>query len=251
MQQDVRFTCTALSQPNKQGILPKDEFGYRTMPIGALNAFNSVGDYYPYEAARNLFEKSSSFMRRVQSRCLKSEEGHPKPLPGQSEDSFIQRVMSIDEARVCAHIAEIYLDFNSLKDSSGRPIVAIMGKIKPAGAFGPPLEESFNNPREDVCFSVRAFTDNKRVAGIVQRNLIEIVTFDRVTEPGINTSRKFMSPALEAYSEAVFSKEAIDRSISSKPSGISMESATLSPDELYRSLGWETSNFEPPKYLGW
>ena len=60
-----------------------------------------------------------------------------------------------------------------------------------------------------------------------------------------------MSPALEAYSEAVFSKEAIDRSISSKPSGISMESATLSPYELYRSLGWETSNFEPPKYLGW
>ena len=189
LQQNVRFTCSVLNGTGKAGKLPRDEFGYYTQPIGGLNVFNSAGDYYPYESAKHLFQSSSAFMRRINSGCLKSEEGHPKPLPGQSMESFAQRVMSIDEKNVCAHIAEVYLDFDNVKDKNGKPIIAIMGKVKPSGPYGAALEESFNNPKEEVCFSIRAFTDDVRIAGIKQRNLLEVVTFDHVTEPGISSAR--------------------------------------------------------------
>ncbi len=251
MEPNVRFTCTALSRSNKKGILTRDEDGYYTTPIGALNTFNSMGEYYPYEGAKELFTSSGAFMRRIQTGCLKSEEGHPKPLPGQSMESFIQRVLQIDEKNVCAHIAEIYLDFNSLKDSAGRPIVAIMGKVKPAGPHAAAMEASFNNPKEDVCFSIRAFTDDKKVAGINQRTLIEVVTFDRVTEPGINTSRKYMAPALESRNEVLFTREALVSSTKLIPSGLAMESGGLSPYELFKKLGWETNALKEPSYLKW
>ena len=32
----VRFECTSLRGTNKKGLLPKDENGYRWMPIGGL-----------------------------------------------------------------------------------------------------------------------------------------------------------------------------------------------------------------------
>ncbi len=251
MEPNVRFTCTALSRSAKKGILTRDDDGYYTTPIGALNTFNSAGEYYPYEGAKELFTSSGAFMRRIQTGCLKSEEGHPKPLPGQSMESFIERVFRIDEKNVCAHIAEIYLDFNSLKDAAGRPIVAIMGKVKPAGPHAAALEASFNNAKEDVCFSIRAFTDDKKVAGINQRTLIEVVTFDRVTEPGINTSRKFMAPALESRNEVLFTREALVNSSKSKPTNLSMESGGLSPYELFKKLGWETSALKEPSYMKW
>ena len=251
MEPNVRFTCTALSRSAKKGVLACDDDGYYTTPIGALNTFNSAGEYYPYESAKGLFTSSGAFMRRIQSGCLKSEEGHPKPLPGQSMESFVQRVLQIDEKNVCAHIAEIYLDFNSLKDGVGRPIVAIMGKVKPAGPHAAALEASFKNPKEDVCFSIRAFTDDKRVAGINQRTLIEVVTFDRVTEPGINTSRKFMSPSLESHNEVLFTREALIASTKGMPSNLSMESGGLSPYELFKKLGWEADHLKEPSYLKW
>ena len=257
MIQNVRFTCSTLTGSGKAGILPKDEFGYYTQPIGGLNCFNSAGEYYPYQAAKQLFEQSSSFMRRVSTGCLKSEEGHPKPPPGfnprdeKQMDSFANRVMSIDEKNVCAHIAEVYLDFDNVKDRTGKPIIAIMGKIKPAGPHGMALEESYNNPKEEVCFSIRAFTRDTRVAGINQRCLVDVVTFDRVTEPGIATSRKYFSPALECLSEARFTKDNVLNAL--KPiEGMAMESGgIIMPTDLFKVMGWDTDLLQEPKYLKW
>lgn len=249
-QPNVRFSCTTLAGTNKQGKLPKDEFGYYVMPIGGLNCFNSMGEYYTYEGAKQLFETSSAFMRRVQTGCLKSEEGHPKPLPGMSRDQFAQRVMSIDEKNVCAHIAEIYLDFNNVRDKSGKPIIAIMGKIKPAGPHGPALEESFNNPKEEVCFSIRAFTDDQMVRGVTHRSLVEVVTFDHVGEPGIHTSKKFFSPALEEMSSTRFEKEDIVKA-TTPISGFALESSLMVPQQLFKSMGWDTSHMQEPNYLKW
>ena len=251
MQPKVFFSCTALAGTQKNGILNKDENGYRTMPIGGLNCFNSAGQYYPYEAAKNLFESSSSFMRRVSTGCLKAEEGHPKPAPQQSETDFANRIRRIEETRVCAHIAEVYLDFNSLRDDKGRPIVAIMGKVAPSGPFGEALEKSFNNPKEDVCFSIRSFTENKYIAGVLQKEIAEIITFDRVTEPGIYTSRKFKAPSLESLNEMSFTKETLENSTKIHYSNVSLENNILSTYALFKSLGWDTSHLEAPKFMKW
>lgn len=250
MNNQVRFTCTALAGSGKKGILPKDEFGYYIQPIGALNCFNSAGEYYVYEGAKQLFQQSSSFMRRVSSGCLKAEQGHPKKLPGQTDDSFAARVMTIDPTNVCAAIGEVFLDFNNVKGADGKPVIAIMGKIKPSGPFAAAMEASFENPKEDVCFSVRAFTSDSRIGGINQRTLVEVVTFDYVVECGIPTSRKYCSPALEEYSQTHFSKEAMVKATTPTP-GIAMESSVINPESLFQLMGWNTEHLLTPSYFKW
>ena len=66
----IRFSCTSLQGTNKKGILTKDEHGYYSQPIGGLNVMNSAGMYYTYQGAKNLFEESSAFMRRVRRGAL-------------------------------------------------------------------------------------------------------------------------------------------------------------------------------------
>jgi hypothetical protein len=248
---NVVFTNTALKNTGKQGVLPKDSDGYYTMPVGGLNTWNSSGSWYSHEGAKDLFKSSSSFMRRVSSGCLKGEYGHPKMMPGQSMDDFANRVMQIDEKNVCAHFESIWLDFDKVKDDLGRPVVAIMAKVAPCGPMGPALAKSFENPKEDVCFSIRAFTEDVRINGVQHRNLKEIVVWDFVNEPGINVARKYKAPALESYGEMSFTKADIVASIPKSVSGMAMESAQAPGLRLLRALGWEFDDKAAPSYLKW
>jgi hypothetical protein len=165
-------------------------------------------------------------------------------------EEFANRVLRIDEKNVCAHISEVYLDFNNVRDRNGRPIIAIMGKVKPAGPHGPALEESFNNPREEVCFSIRAFTVDEKIAGIKQRNISEVVTFDHVTEPGIAQARKYYAPALESLCESNFTREAMVSAVKPIP-GLALESNVMTPHHLFKVMGWDSTFLEEPKYLKW
>lgn len=178
--QRIGFSCTTLNGTNKAGKLLPDENGYYTMPVGGLNVFNSAGQFYTYERAKWLFESSSAFMRRVSTGCLKGECGHPKPTQGQSQDSYLQRVMTVDEKNVAAHFSDIWLDLDNVKDSNGKPVIAIMAKLTPSGPMGPALQKSLDNPKEEVCFSIRAFTEDQNLGGVIQRTLKEIITFDWV-----------------------------------------------------------------------
>lgn len=260
----LRFQCTALSAGQK-GILKKDENGYREIVVGGLNVYNSMGDYYPYEGVQELFAPNSSLLRRITTGCLKAEEGHPKFLPGMTEDQYAERVMSIEETRVCAHIAEIKLDFNSVSDDAGRPVIAIIASIRGAGPFGDSLEKSLDNPKENVCFSIRALTENVRMAGVTNRYIRQIITWDRVTEPGISIAKKFNSPALESISHKVAKIDTlVDTDISTKAfrdvfdrrrriyeqTGISTESAGfMSCDELFSAFRWSIDKRQLPDCL--
>ena len=115
-------------------------------------------------------------------------------------DDYVRRIMTIDEKSVCVQFRRIWLDDRSIKDSAGRPVVAIMAELKPVGPYGEALAKSLANPHEDVCFSIRAFTDDRRVLGVNNRNLVEVITWDYVTEPGIGFARKYKAPALESFS---------------------------------------------------
>ena len=166
MSNSVRFACTSLAGTNKVGNLKKDENGYYEVVVGALNVFNSAGQFYVYEQAKQLFESSSQLMRRVSRGSLRGEYGHPKMLPGMSNEQFANRVMSIHEENTCCHHKEITLDFDRVKDDQGKPVIAIISKVFPSGPMGAALERSLNNPNENVCFSIRAFTDDYRDGGI-------------------------------------------------------------------------------------
>lgn len=251
--QKIGFSCTTLNGTGKQGILPKDDQGYYTTVVGGLSVFNSSGDFYPYEAAKELFTSSSALMRRVKTGCLKGEYGHPKMTPGMSMEQFAQRVMTIDEKQTCVHFSEIWLDFDKVKDQAGKPIIAMMAKITPSGPFGPALEKSLNNPKEEVCFSIRAFTEDVRIGGIKHRQLREVVSYDLVLEGGIYSAKKFLSPTLESFNEKEFTKDELLTAVTpaKNEAGIAMESSIISAEGLFKTLGWEFTPGNKPSFLNW
>jgi len=247
----VRFTCTAVPL-NKKGILTPDEKGYYTHPLGALNVFNSMGEYYTYEGARELFESSSSFMRKVTLGQLYGENGHPEWPKGMSENDFLRRYLKIEESRTCAHFSEIWIDFDGVKDEVGNPIIAIMGKVTPSGELAYVLDNDIKNPNINTCFSIRAFTDDKAVGGITHRRLTSVVTFDKVPSPGIRSAQKFASPALESFSEKV-NKSSFMPLISRQPqlSGqhvMSTEADRSFALEVFQQLGFNVDHGDLPTW---
>lgn len=248
----IRFACSALAGTNKVGTLKKDDNGYYELVVGALNVYNSAGQYYVYEEAKNLFTSSSQLQRRISRGSLRGEYGHPKILPGMTNDQFANRVMSIYEENVCCHHKEITIDFDRVKDSNGKPVIAIISKVFPSGPMGPALEKSLNNKNENVAFSIRAFTDDYREGGITKRVLKNIVTWDLVNEPGLAVAEKFQAPALESDG-FVFSRGEIERSVNLSTShGIATESSLITAKELFRIMNWE-DNFsnKKPSYIQW
>lgn len=224
---NIHFTATKLNGTGKAGILPADSNGYYTMPIGGLNVANSIGEIYIADGARELFESSSVFMRRVKSGCLKGESGHPKRTPGMSMDEYYNRIIRIEETNVAAHFAEIWLDESFGRNNpqlNNKDIIAIMAKVKPAGPNGPSLKESFDNPKEEVCFSIRALTQDYYNRGKTYRVLKQIITFDNVTEPGINFAKKWNSPSLESIADFIIKKENVENTVNSISNEVALES---------------------------
>lgn len=251
----VRFACTSLAGVNKAGTLKKDAQGYYEVVVGALNIFNSAGQYYVYERTQELFKGSSQLMRRVNRGALRGEYGHPKKLPGMTNDQFANRVMSIYEENVCCHFRDITLDFERVKDENGKPVIAIVAWVTPSGPNGPALQKSLDNPNENVCFSIRAFTDDYREGMVYKRLLRTIVTWDYVNEPGISVAEKFKAPSLEDCYDQSFSRGEIERAVRQPAmSGVATESVMLTAEELFTSMGWAPAIHaanNKPSYLNW
>lgn len=250
--QDIRFACTALDGTNKVGVIPKDSDGYYDMIVGGLNMFNSAGQYYEYEGAKALFEGSSPFMRRVSRGALRGEVGHPKKRIGETDDQYLDRIYSIDEGNVCVHFKEIYLDFNSMKDTTGKPVIAIRAKLAPSGAKGDYLERQLQNKNENVCFSIRSLTQDKMNRGIYTRTIKHIVTFDNVNECGIAIANKYQAPSLESYHDQHVSEKQLRRVCENKVRmGVATESSTMMATELLKVMGWELPTQNKPAYANW
>lgn len=201
MAQVIKFSAARLQNAGKRGELKPDAEGYYDLVIGGLNSYNSAGEFYTLEGAKELFEKSSSFMRRVANGCLKGEVGHPKKATGMSMNEYVNRILTIDEGNICCHFKEIWLDMDYGKRTNNQRspnLVAIMAKVKPAGPKAASLEASLQNNSENVCFSIRALTKDYFVRGQCYRVLTNIVTFDNVVEPGIAIANKWDSPGLES-----------------------------------------------------
>ena len=233
----VMFTCTALAGTGKVGKLAADKDGYWTVPLGALNVFNSAQEYYPYEESKQLFEKSGLLMRRVEKGVLRGELGHPKKLPGMAIPEFMNRCAHIYEQNWCFHLNSIWLDHEAIKDQNGKAIVAVMGKAKGVGPYKSTFDESMNNNLENTCFSVRSFTDDYVRNGMVQKIVKEIVTWDLVNESGIMQATKYHAPTLESES-MIIQKSELDRAFSGTSAGLGMESGAMDITNLYSLMGW-------------
>lgn len=195
----IIFTSAKPNVNNKQ--LEKDSAGYYYITLGALNVFNSAGQFYTATGVKDMFEdKASTLMRRLKSAFLKSEVGHPKRLPGMSKNEFFNRNLRIEETNVCAHIRDLELvetnDDSGLGD--GSTVILVKGWIKPSGPKGDFLQKALDNPDENVAFSVRSFTQNSVVHGTMIKQIVQLVTYDFVTEPGISYATKNKTLGLES-----------------------------------------------------
>ncbi len=111
------------------------------------------------------------------------------------------------------------------------------------------LERSLKNKSENVCFSIRSFTDDYNDRGITKRILRTIVTWDMVNEPGLSVAEKFQSPALES-SDLILSRGSIERGMRQAAAiGVATESARMNADELYYAMGWEQP--AKPGFFNW
>jgi hypothetical protein len=249
----VVFACTSLTGVNKVGQLKQDENGYYPMVVGALNVFNSAGSFYTakQEVVDLLTNQSGSFQRRIQRGALRGELGHPKPPPRAlsaaeqrlRDEEFVRRNLSIYEERTCCTHMKIWLDYDSVKDKEGKSVISIMSLVKPSGELGHVLEKQLQNPHENVCFSIRSFTDNRVKFGIEERTLKEVITFDCVNEPGIAVAEKYFSPALESNYEMDMSRSLLESAIlQHRPAGISNESMVISAEALFNAIGYPLPN---------
>lgn len=198
---NVVFGCQALLGVNKGGHLKPDADGYYTVVLGALDFENSYGAVYPERSAIEILAASSSFMRRVKAGYCRGEYGHPKRIPGMDRNMWLHRIMVIEETRISHHISEVWVDKESVVHE-GKKVVAIMGKIKPCGPYGPALEASLQNPKENVAFSIRSITDDEYVQGRLYKHIVDIAGWDFVVEPGLSVANKYQCPSLEGLDVA-------------------------------------------------
>lgn len=238
----VEYGCTALMGTNKVGKLNKDENGYYEVLLGALDVYNSGQAWYPAtQRATSLFEDSSLLQRRIKDGSLRGEYGHPKRVPGQSMQDYLLRCMTIEETLQAFHIKSVRLDDSVVKGPDGRKVISIVAKILPSGPYGPALEKQLNNPEENVCFSIRALTDDRMVRGETHKELKQIVTWDYVNEPGLWTAKKWHAPTLECYSgdTMIITTDIVTSLATAQEQGkVSMESLVISLENLFESLGY-------------
>jgi hypothetical protein len=255
------LSCTALVGTNKAGTLKPDADGYYQVVLGALDVYNNTGAFYPEATARQLFQASSSLMRRIASGNLRGEYGHPTPEPGMSMDAFVARVRRIDEDRICMHIRKVWIDY-SFKNLKGQPIIAILGEIRPSGPRGPALKDQLENRFEDVCFSIRSLTHDFNSGGRLTKNFKMIVTWDYVNEPGLDVARKWNSPAMESLKEPVLAKQLEERFImpfqianmakTQGPNMLGMESnGGVSLEEMAEVMSEVEKETTPPAWMNW
>lgn len=232
----------------KIGTIKPDANGYREVVLGAMNVDNSAGAFYPLEPVKNLLLSNSSLMRRLKDRALRSEYGHPR-RNGMSPVEFLTRVLDIHEQSTCNHILKLELDEERIVDKTNNTkVAAIIGWITPSGPYGEALEKQFENPEENVCYSIRSITnDSTDSTGKVIKVIKEIVTWDYVNEPGISYAKKTYSPSLESRIQDEINLQSVNNDVDytifneetilaareySKTIGVSTESMSSLFDEL-------------------
>lgn len=256
----VRYSSTALLGVNKAGTLTANEHGYYDMILGGYDTNNHGGAYYATrndqgEDIEQVLAKSISLQRQVQNGNLRGEYGHPKMKPGMSAIDFRKRIMTVEETLVCAHFDEIRLEKN-FQARKGQVMTAVRGLVKPSGPYGDTLEKQIKNGKENVCFSVRALTNDILVGGRIVKKTAMIVNWDYVNEPGIGGAEKYSSPSLESVHDEVISPEFLIALANEEEMrrGIGLECAGPSAEEIAKAVGWGKliqNNGKLPRSFDW
>lgn len=203
-QQSLRYEGTILPQLGKKGIIKPDASGYYRVILGALNIHNSGNAYYDWESSKKVFDSSGDLMRRIKSNKCYSELGHPKREPTMTRDQYLQRILTIYETNVTNHIRMFDMVEEVTRAEGGKPVIVTYGEVKPFGPHGEIAEESLTSPDINTCFSIRSLTfDQRNSWGKLIKQIMEVVNWDLVLEPGIEIATKYDLPSMESLTRTV------------------------------------------------
>lgn len=199
----------------KKGIIPADEYGYRRCLAGGLNAYNASGSYYVAEGVIQLYTESSTLMRRIKKNALGCENGHPEWLPGMDKMDYVNRLLDIKQDRICGHISNIIIDYEFGQrnpDKVNKEFIGLFIDVKPAGELAHVLEAAFNNPKQNLAFSKRTLTHDRRVGQqrVLHKQIHTPITFDHVNEGGIVAADRQNAIGLESYAPQNIHTELVD-----------------------------------------
>lgn len=217
--------------------LKPDKDGYYTKIVGAVNTFNSRGEYYVGDNIDNFFGKGSSFVAQVKDVGLESEVEHPEFKEGMTLSKYIERNLVIDKNNVCALIKDIWISRENWKEKNAtNNLILIYAKLKPYGKRSDFLQNKLSN-KINVAHSIRSITMDNRTSFPYKKRLKKIITFDTVERPGIqyadvNHTMKFSNESESSVTidlkDDVTKGEVItslnDLIKSHQPSGLGLES---------------------------
>lgn len=248
----LSFNLKPVVGVKQTGLIKPDADGYRLVCIGGFEIENSVGDFYVIDRiVRSLFDASSELQRRADKGALRGEMEHPEPEPGDTPKSFMERMLHIEKNRESHTMRGLYLSDREVREQ-GRPVIATFAYVKPSGVYGHLLEQSFQDPYQNVAFSIRSISANKpRANGRLIRAVRKIVTYDWVTEGGIRIADKGWSPALESMRKSgnlAINRDMVMATQGSLAQGVAMESRRVNLQELVNLFGW---NATAEEVLNW
>ncbi|QAX96122.1 hypothetical protein [Vibrio phage vB_VmeM-Yong XC32] len=257
------YESTVLQTRNKVGKMAIDANGYREICLGAFNCMSEKGEFYRFtKELEAMFSPSSRLMQQIANGKLHGEVEHPYPVPGMTFGMFVSRVGRVANELVGHHIKSVRLEEG--KDDKGNRIIKVFGWVKGSGLYGPQLEKKFDNPEENVDFSIRTLTHPTTYEGGVPNKRIKlIVTWDQVNHGGIAVANKWDTPSMEgidasnegiwtpdkdepiAISEAALFKSEQEAKLLD---GIGMEGDDLVTSTMIRSaMGWEKVQLIDPR----
>lgn len=237
------YDCSLLAERKKNGDLKK-EGDYSEITLGAFDCLNSRDEYYVFNNnIKQMFEPGGALNRRLGKANLRGELEHPAPVPGQSIESFINRIRSISLTNVSHHISKVRLE--SHKDENGKTVVLAIGLVAPAGPHANVLERALANREENVCFSIRAMSRRWQENMRINREITSIVTWDFVNEPGIAYANKYDTPTLESFADSDLAFTEADLTKAEMYADQLEEAVTMESEPevdftmIRRSMGWE------------
>ena len=139
-----------------------------------------------------------------------------------------------------------------------------MGETIPAGPYAEVLEMGFNNPSQNVCFSIRSISADAIRNGQYIKKLHQIYTFDYVLEGGLSFADKYSCPAMEGFKEqgVITEIESISMSrdrfvrayknLAMVKKSVSLEHSKEVGAEVMKSLGWQLNDEDAtPVFVRW
>lgn len=193
------YSNIALAGTGKKGILKKLDNDYFEIILGAFGAFGNGGWLYDTATAMAYIQRNPQFIDMMQKGRCRSEWGHPRRLPGMTDQEWFIRINEIMESNTSSHIRRISTSMDTVVDEKGRKVVAIIGEVRASGPKADEFRRQLENPYEDVNYSIRCFAAKNFTS--MRKHINRIITWDNVFEPGIGVATKYNTPSMESKSD--------------------------------------------------